>query len=363
MSRTDSPSSSEAIDAAKAAGLRYSNLGAPGIARKRSGKGFCYRGADGRRIDDLTVMRRIKALAIPPAWTDVWISSDSNGHIQAVGKDERGRRQYRYHVRFRAFRDSAKFEHVMEFAQALPRIRARVAEDMGAPGLGREKVLATVVHLLETTMIRVGNASYARENKSYGLTTLLDRHVKIDGGGLQFQFTGKSGKTWKLKVSDRRIARIVKTCQDIPGQHLFQYIDENGARQPVTSADVNDYLRAISGAEVTAKDFRTWTGTVLAAMALAEFEQVDSEAHAKRNVTRAIEHVSARLGNTPTICRKCYVHPEILNAYLGGDLLLNIKTAIDHEIADRLQTLRPEEAAVLAFLRSRVTDEIARKAA
>jgi DNA topoisomerase-1 len=361
--KTENVPNPDAVEAAKAAGLRYSNLTGPGIARRKAGKGFTYRGADGGRVDDLAVMRRIKALVIPPAWTDVWICPDPNGHIQAVGKDERGRKQYRYHARFREARDSAKFEHIMSFAEALPAIRARVKADMDETGLGRRKVLATVVHLLETTMIRVGNAAYAKENKSYGLSTLLDRHVKIDGGGLRFQFTGKSGKTWKLKVSDRRIARIVKTCQDIPGQHLFQYIDAAGDRQPVTSADVNAYLKEISGTDITAKDFRTWTGTVLAAMALAEFEAVDSQARAKKNIMRAIEHVSSRLGNTPTICRKCYVHPEIVNGYLDGDLLLKIKDDIDLEIADELQTLRPEEAAVLAFLRKRLSRELTRKAA
>lgn len=353
----------DAIEAAKAAGLRYSNLGVPGITRRRAGKGFAYRGPDGARLVDLAAMRRIKALVIPPAWTDVWISPDPHGHIQAVGKDERGRRQYRYHAKFRESRDSAKFEHVMAFAKALPRIRARIRADMNKGGLGRTKVLATVVHLLETTMIRVGNASYAKENKSYGLTTLLDRHVKVDGGALRFHFTGKSGKIWRLKVSDRRIARIVKNCQDIPGQHLFQYIDDEGAHQPVTSADVNAYLKEVSGKDITAKDFRTWTGTVLAAMALAEFEKVDSQAHAKKNVTRAIEDVSSQLGNTPAICRKCYVHPEVLDAYLDGDLLLKIKRDIEREIADDLEKLRPEEAAVLAFLRARVSRELTRRKA
>jgi DNA topoisomerase I len=345
-------------DAAEAAGLLYATTDAPGISRRRAGKGFAYRGANGERVADAETLKRIRALAIPPAWTAVWICDDPNGHIQAIGYDEKARRQYRYHPKFREVRDGVKFEHMMAFAEALPRLRRQVALHMAAPGLGRRKVLATVVHLLETTMIRVGNLSYAKENKSYGLTTLQVRHVKVDGAELKFHFRGKSGKTWKLNVRDRRVARIVKSCQDLPGQHLFQYLDEEGGRQAVTSADVNDYLKAVSGSDITAKDFRTWTGTVLAAMALAEFERVDSRARAKKNVTQAIERVSARLGNTPTICRKCYVHPEVLNAYLDGGLLLEVRQTIDDQLRDELETLRPEEAAVLAFLRTRVARDL-----
>jgi len=299
-------------DAAESAGLVYVSTDAPGIARRRVGTGFSYRDPRGGRLSDPAALKRIGSLAIPPAWSSVWICPDPDGHIQAVGFDEKGRKQYRYHPKFREVRDSVKFEHMMLFADALPSLRHRVAADMAAPGLGRAKVLATVVHLLETTMIRVGNETYAKENKSYGLTTLLVRHVKIDGSELRFHFKGKSGKTWRLNVSDRRVARIVKSCQELPGQHLFQYLDDAGQRQAVTSADVNSYLKEISGADITAKDFRTWTGTVLAAMALAEFEQADSAARAKKNVTQAIERVSSRLGNTPTICRKCYIHPEIV---------------------------------------------------
>jgi DNA topoisomerase-1 len=240
---------------------------------------------------------------------------------------------------------------MMAFAEALPQLRRRVDEDMAKPGLGRDKVLATVVRLLETTMIRVGNAAYARENKSYGLTTLLNRHVRVEQGELRFRFKGKSGKTWRLSLRDRRVARIVKQCQDLPGQHLFQYLDDDGRRQAVTSTDVNAYLKAISGAEITAKDFRTWTGTVLAAMALVEMERADTQARAKRNITRAIERVSARLGNTPSICRKCYVHPGIVDAYLAGDLRLQLRDQIDETLSGDLEHLKPEEAAVLAFLR------------
>jgi DNA topoisomerase-1 len=346
-------------DAAASAGLNYASPDDPGISRRRAGAGFTYRGPDGARVTDTTVVKRIKSLVIPPAWTNVWICRDPNGHIQAVGQDEKGRRQYRYHPKFRDVRDGAKFEHMMAFAEALPALRRQVAADMAASGLGQRKVLATVVHLLETTMIRVGNMAYAKENKSYGLTTLQVRHVKVEGGALRFHFKGKSGKIWKLQVRDRRVARIVKSCQELPGQHLFQYLDDEGQRQAVTSADVNTYLKEVSGADITAKDFRTWTGTVLAAMALAEFESADNKARAKKNITQAIERVSSRLGNTPTICRKCYVHPEVVNAYLDGGLLLDVRQSIDDELKEDLEALRPEEAAVLAFLRTRVTRDIA----
>jgi DNA topoisomerase-1 len=346
-------------EGAKAAGLVYVSSEAPGLSRRRTGKGFAYRRADGQRVSDKATLARIRSLAIPPAWSSVWICSDPNGHIQAVGQDERDRKQYRYHPKFREMRDGAKFDHMMVFAQALPGLRQQVAKHMAAPGLGRDKVLATVVHLLETTMIRVGNSSYAKENKSYGLTTLLNRHVRIEGAELRFHFKGKSGKTWRLGVRDRRIARIVKSCQELPGQHLFQYLDEAGHRQAVTSCDVNAYLKKISGADITAKDFRTWTGTVLAAMALAELEAVDTKARAKKNVTRAIERVSARLGNTPTICRKCYIHPEIVTAYMDGGLLLDIQNDVDSQLRDAADTLRPEETAVLSFLRTRVSRDLA----
>lgn len=357
-----SPNRKAAAEPARAAGLTYSNVERPGIHRVRKGKVFSYRKADGSRITDTDTLARIRSLVIPPAWENVWIAPSANGHIQAVGYDQRGRRQYRYHPKFREARESAKFEHILAFGQALPGIRARVAKDIAKQGVGRDKVLATVVRLLETTMIRVGNASYAKENKSYGLTTLQDRHVRIEGGDLKFHFTGKSGKTWKLNVKDRRIAGIVRACQDIPGQHLFQYIDEDGERQPITSSDINAYLHEITGADITAKDFRTWTGTVLAAMALAEFEKADSQVQTKRNVTAAIEQVAEILGNTPTICRKCYVHPEIVTAYLDGDLLLRVRGQIDAKLSSNVSKLRPEEAAVLAFLRTRVARDLKRAA-
>src|SRR5919206_1541244 len=345
-------------EAAESAGLVYVSDEEPGIRRRRAGKGFTYKGPDGRSVRDEATLARIRSLAIPPAWTDVWICPDPNGHIQATGRDAKDRKQYRYHPRWREVRDSTKYEHILEFARALPAVRARIEEDMARPGLSREKVLATVVHLLETTLIRVGNPEYAEENKSYGLTTLRDRHVDVDGGELRFEFKGKSGKKWKLKLKDRRIARIVKACQDVPGQHLFQYFDENGERQPVTSTDVNRYLREITGRDITTKDFRTWAGTVLAVMALHEVESFDTKAAAKRNLRAAIETVSAKLGNTPTICRKCYVHPEVINSYLDGSLLEEAKEAAEAELRDELAGLKPREAVVLGFLQRRLSQEL-----
>lgn len=339
-------------EAAVSAGLVYVSDTEPGLTRRRAGKGFSYQDVQGRTVKDKEVLDRIRALAIPPAYTDVWICPDPDGHIQATGRDARGRKQYRYHPRFREVRDSTKYERMLDFAAALPALRARVDEDMRLRGMPREKVLATVVHLLETTMIRVGNADYVRQNKSHGLTTLNDRHVKIEGAQVRFRFKGKSGKEWNLGIRDRRVARIVKASQDLPGQHLFQYLDDDGERRTVTSGDVNAYLREISGTDITAKDFRTWTGTVLAALTLAEYEKADSAAAAKRNVREAIEQVSARLGNTPTICRKCYVHPQVIDSYLSDDLALEI----GEEIAGELDgpALRPEERRVLEFLKQRL---------
>jgi len=344
-------------DAAETAGLVYVSDEEPGIRRRRSGKGFTYLGLDGKKVADRATLDRIRSLAIPPAYTDVWICPQDNGHLQATGRDAKGRKQYRYHPAFREARESTKFEHMLEFARGLPAIRRTIDEHMSRRGLPREKVLATVVHLLENTLIRVGNEDYAKQNKSYGLTTLRDPHVKVDGSELRFQFKGKSGKTWKLQVKDRRVAKIVKACQDLPGQDLFQYLDEDGERQSVTSSDVNAYLKQITGRDITAKDFRTWAGTVLAAMALSEFEQFDSDAKAKKNIRAAIEQVSARLGNTPTICRKCYVHPEVFSCYLEGGLLLEIKKEIEAELREDLPSLRPEEAAVLSLLQERLSRE------
>lgn len=339
-------------DAAQDAGLTYVSDDAPGITRRRAGKGWTYRDPKGRRISDKRRIAQINKLAIPPAWTDVWICPGPKGHLQATGRDARGRKQYRYHPEFRAARDSTKFEHILAFASALPHIRDRIDADMAKRGMGRDKVLATVVKLLETTLIRVGNAEYAQANKSHGLTTLCDRHADISGSTVRFRFKGKSGKEWDLSLKDRRIARIVRKSQDLPGQHLFQYLDDHGARREIGSGDVNAYLKEIAGRDITAKDFRTWTGTVLAALALSEYEKADSEAAAKRNVRDAIEQVSKRLGNTPTICRKCYIHPAVIDSYMAHELKLQIRAEIGKELDQH--GLAPVEVEVLKFLRKRL---------
>src|SRR6202035_1735876 len=338
-------------------GLRHVSDLRPGIRRKKSGKGFTYFRPDSTRLSDPHVVKRIRPLAIPPAWTDVWICPFADGHVQAIGRDARGRKQYRYHPLFREVRESTKYEHVIAFGRELPAIRNKVEQHMALRGLPREKVLATIVHLLETTLIRVGNDDYAKQNKSYGLTTLKNRHIAVDGHEVRFRFTGKSGKQWSLRVKNRRVAKIIKACQDLPGQELLQYVDEAGNCQDVTSTDVNEYLKKITGKEITAKDFRTWAGTVLAAMALNELESFDSAAQAKRNLRSAIEKVSARLGNTPTICRKCYVHPEVLNSYVDGNLVLEFKLKAESELRGPIGSLKPEEAAVLALLRDRLAKE------
>ncbi len=354
----------DAEDAAESAGLVYVHDDhEPGITRRKSGKGWSFRAPDGAPIKDRATIERINKLAVPPAYTDVWICPTDKGHIQATGRDDKGRKQYRYHAAFREVRESAKYEHVTAFAEALPTIRATVKRHMALHGLPRTKVLATVVYLLETTLIRVGNEGYAKHNQSYGLTTLEDRHVDASGADLRFAFKGKSNKMWNLKVHDRRVAKIVKACHDLPGQHLFQYLDHDGHTHSVSSHDVNEYLREITGRDVSAKDFRTWAGTVLAALALHEFGTIDTEAKAKKNVRAAIERVSARLGNTPTICRKCYVHPAVVNSYMSGDLLLEIKEEVDAELRDDLPKLKPEEVAVLTLLERRIAHDLAGKTA
>ncbi|HVM45820.1 MAG TPA: DNA topoisomerase IB, partial [Candidatus Thermoplasmatota archaeon] len=295
--------------AAKAAGLRYVSDAQPGIERVKRGSGFAYL-RDGKPVRDEETLARIRKLAIPPAWTDVWICPSENGHLQATGRDARGRKQYRYHPKWRELRDEAKYHRVLAFGRALPKIRARAARDLRREGLPREKVLAAIVHLLDTTFMRVGNDEYRRSNGSHGLTTLQDHHARIGRGKVVFAFRGKAGKEHSIEVEDARLARIVKHCQDLPGQELFQYLDEEGEVRDVGSADVNEYLRDITGEDFTAKDFRTWAGTVLAAVALQEVATYETKAEAKRNVTAAIERVAKRLGNTPAVCRKCYVHPE-----------------------------------------------------
>jgi DNA topoisomerase-1 len=359
---TDSLTVVDPHDAAESAGLTYVHDDEPGITRHKSGSGFTYRMPGGARVTDERVLKRIRSLAVPPAWTDVWICRRADGHIQATGRDAKGRKQYRYHPAFREVRESTKYEHVMAFAAALPAIRATIDKHMSLRGLPREKVLATIVHLLETTLIRVGNTDYARQNKSYGLTTLRNPHVKVEGAELRFQFKGKSGKEWRLHIRNRRVAKIVRSCQELPGQQLFQYIDENGERQGVTSSDVNAYLHEITGRDITAKDFRTWAGTVLAALALYEIGAIDTQAKAKKNIRAAIEQVASRLGNTATICRKCYVHPEIINSYMSGELLLEVRHEVESELRDDLPGLKPEEAAVLALLEQRLRHEIEARA-
>jgi DNA topoisomerase-1 len=347
---TGASTTADAKEAAAAVGLVYVTDEEPGIARQPAGKGFRYLRPSGEPVRDVATLERIRRLAVPPAWTGVWICAKANGHLQATGRDARGRKQYKYHAQFRELREETKYEHLREFAQALPRIRARIAEHMALRGLPREKVLGTVVHLLETTLIRVGNEDYARTNQSYGLTTLRNPHVKVEGPELRFHFKGKGGKTWRLQMRDRRIARIIKSCQELPGQDLFQYQDETGEVRPVTSADVNAYLREVSGMDITAKDFRTWAGTVLAALALRDCGPAGTQVEHKKNVRAAIERVAARLGNTVTICRKCYVHPEVLAAYAQGALLLESEEATQELHPD---VLKPEEQAVLRLLEAR----------
>ena len=348
------PLPKDPVESAKAAHCRYVDDSGPGIRRVKSGKGWKLVSPQGKPIRDRDVLARVKSLVIPPAWTEVWICPDVDGHIQATGRDARGRKQYRYHARFREVREETKYERMMQFAEALPTIRVKVDDDLGKPGLTREKVLATVVRLLEITLIRVGNEEYARDNGSFGLTTMRTRHVDISGSTIKFHFRGKSGKDHAVKVQDRRLARVVQRCNDLPGEVLFQYVDEDGHRHSLESSEVNDYLREVSGAEFTAKDFRTWAGTVLAAQALKELAEFDTKAAAKKNIVEAVKSVSKRLGNTPTVCRKCYVHPQIFDAYLDGHLVATLQQRAEKELRDSLSSLSSEEAAVLMLLRDRL---------
>jgi DNA topoisomerase I len=355
---TARPAASGATDpeqhAARLAGLRYLNDTAKGFRREIRGSSFRYLGTDGKAIRDRATLKRIRGLVIPPAWTDVWICSDPNGHLQVTGRDARGRKQYRYHSRWREVRDENKYERLIRFAQTLPKIRRRVAAALKRRGLPREKVLAAVVKLLETTLIRVGNDEYARSNNSFGLTTMRDRHVEFAGSKARLEFKGKSGVEHEIDIHDPCIARIVRQCQDLPGQELFQYVDEDGVVRDIGSADVNEYLQEISGLDFTAKDFRTWAGTALAAQALQEFEDFDTQAAAKRNITKAIEHVAERLGNTKTVCRKCYIHPAVIDAYMDRSLVATLKERTETELRQSLSRLPAEEAAVLALLQQRM---------
>ncbi len=335
------------IEAATAAQLRYVSDERPGLRRVRRGKAFRYLGPDGEALRDLPTLRRIRALAIPPAWTEVWICPIPHGHIQAVGRDARGRKQYRYHPRWRDVRDQTKYARLIEFGRALPRIRERVEQDLGRPGLPREKVLATVLRLLETTLIRVGNEEYARQNHSYGLTTLRSQHVTVDGTRLRFEFRGKGGKRHAVALTDRRLARVVRRCQELPGYELFQYVDEEGQRQVIDSADVNGYLRDVGGDEFTAKDFRTWGGTVLAAHALASLAPASEDRDLRRHLAEAIGQVARRLGNTAAICRKCYIHPDVIDAHMKRGLSSTLKETPPAKSPDRMTAA---ESAVLRLL-------------
>jgi len=351
------------IESAKASGLRYLIDSSPGITRKRTGAAFHYIDPKGKPVRDSEHLKRIKALAIPPAWTDVWISPIANSHLQATGRDSKGRKQYRYHTRWREVRDQTKYDRMLAFGRVLPAIRAQVQKDLALPGLPRRKVIATIVKLLETTLIRVGNEEYAQQNGSFGLTTMRDQHVKIQGEKIHFAFRGKSGVRFALDLKNRRLAKIVKRCQDLPGQELFQYIDDDGQQRTVDSSDVNEYLREITKSDFTAKDFRTWSGTVLAEIALREIQQFETEAQAKRNIVSAIEAVAKKLGNTRAVCRKCYVHPGVFNSYLDGSLVQTLGQRVKQEMAETLSDLRPEEAAVLAILEQQLKTPGDRKAA
>jgi len=345
----ESAVAADSAEAAEEAGLQYVNDDRPGYTRRAKGKNFEYLDTDGKTIRDEQRLLRIKRLAIPPAWTEVWICPSANGHIQATGRDARRRKQYRYHERWREVRDENKFDRLAQFAKALPNIRRRVTQDLKLPALPRQKVLATLVRLLERSFIRIGNEEYARENKSFGLTTLKNRHVKVKGAQVVFRFRGKSGRQHEVDVTDRRVAKVITKCQDLPGQDLFQYV-ENGEARDVTSQDVNEYLREIAGEEFTAKDFRTWGGTVLAAIALSKQEEFATKKQAKSNIKTAICAVAELLGNTPAVCRKCYVHPVIVEAYMKRTPIAGLN---GNAKSLTPPNLRGAEQAVLKFLHTR----------
>ena len=345
---------------ARDAGLRYATDTRPGITRARSGKGFTYRDADGTTIRDREVIGRIRRLAIPPAWTDVWICPWPNGHLQASGRDARGRKQYRYHADWHVRRGTDKFDRMLAFAEALPRIRRRCDVDLATRGLSREKVLAAVVRLLELTLIRVGNDEYARLNSSFGLTTLRDRHARIEGAAVRFRFRGKSGRQHEVGLHDRRLAGVIRRCQELPGQDLFQFVDEQGEVRDVASDDVNDYIREASGGDFTAKDFRTWAGTVLAYRALRALQPGSGEGAARKNVVEAIRQTADRLGNTPAVARGSYVHPAVLEAYLAGSIRGALVEAAEEQSTPPTGATPAEEKQVRAILRQRLEDDAGR---
>ncbi|HYH92323.1 MAG TPA: hypothetical protein VD763_04110 [Candidatus Saccharimonadales bacterium] len=351
-----SDGSAPALDAraiARDAGLRYSSDSRPGWTRRRAGRGFTYRDAQGSPVNDRDALARIRALAIPPAWTEVWICPWPNGHLQASGRDARGRKQYRYHADWHSRRDTDKFERMLSFAAALPRIRQRCDRDLAKRGMPREKVLAAVVRLLELTLIRVGNDEYARLNRSFGLTTLRDRHASIEGTQVRFRFRGKSGQTHEVGLRDRRLAAVVRRCQELPGQELFQYQDADGAPRDVSSDDVNAYIRDAARGDFTAKDFRTWAGTVLAYRALRALQPGDGDRATKRNVVEAIRETADRLGNTPAVARRSYVHPAVLEAYLDGEVSGALVEAAEEQATPPRVATEDEERAVVRLLRQR----------
>src|SRR5438270_5055751 len=340
-------------ESAQRAGLRYVTDGVRGIRRKRAGTGWAYYAPDGERIEDAATRKRLNRLAIPPAWTDVWICPDPDGHIQATGSDAAGRKQYRYHLDYREARDRSKFRRMLEFSEVLPRLRERLERDLRSLDVGRRQVLATVVSLLDKTLIRVGNDEYVRENRSYGLTTLRRRHLQIEGKLLRFSFRGKSGVEHTIAIADPRLARIIQRCRDLPGEELFQYLDAAKRRHLVSSDDVNEYLRAISGRDISAKDFRTWGGTMLAARELRARGAPASQREANRNVLAAIDAVAERLGNTRAVCRKYYVHPALIQAYFMGETIPQPEPERRTRRA-RSAALRRDEILVLQFLQERL---------
>ncbi len=349
------PNITDPEEAAEEAGLRYVSDDKPGYTRKQKGDDFEFYDTTGKLVTDEAKLLRIKRLAIPPAYTDVWICPTGNGHLQATGRDARGRKQYRYHEKWREARDETKYDRMLSFGAALPKIRQRVEEDLSLLGLPKNKVLATVLSIMERTFIRVGNEEYVKQNKSYGLTTMRNKHVKVKGSVLRFNFRGKSGVEHDVNVSDRRLARIVKKLQDLPGQEIFSYLDEeDGTVRNITSQDVNDYLREITGQDFTAKDFRTWAGTVLAAVALNQVEKAETKKAAKQNIETAVSAVAKILGNTPAVCRKCYVHPAVLETYLTGDMIEGLKRKTEEALAENSPDLRSVEVAVMRFLQQRL---------
>ena len=345
--------------AAKAARLHYVSDAKAGISRRAVADGWSFHRPDGEEVTDEAEIARIRALAIPPAYTDVWVCADPRGHLQAVGRDAKGRKQYRYHPRWREIRDEAKFGKMLVFGEKLPVIRAQVERDLGLHGLPRQKVLAVVVRLLERTLARIGNEEYARTNKSFGLTTLRHRHARVKGSHVVLDFRAKHGGEWHVDLQDRRLAGIIARLEDLPGQELFQFEDHDGVRHGISSQDVNGYLHEITGEEITAKDFRTWAATNLAALALHELQQFDTAAAAKKNLVRAVEHVAMQLGNTPAICRKCYIHPAIFEGYLDGSLIEGLKQRADAVLDGHSHGLTAEEVAVTAFLSRRLGEAIA----